>query len=47
MPHRFLPESTGMTQFHRNLEEFKMAEGQAKIAIPGVTYSRGMKPFQN
>ena len=47
MPHRFLLESSHFSRFQWNLEEFKMAEGQAKIAILGVTYSTEMKPFWN
>jgi len=47
MPHRFLPESGHSSGFWWNLEEFKMAERPAKITIPGVTYSGGIRPFQN
>jgi len=47
MPHRFLPESSHSSGFQWNLEEFEMAERPAKITIPGVTYSRGIRPFRN
>jgi len=47
MPHRFLPESGHSGGFCWNPEEFKMAERPAKITIPGVTCTRGIRPFWN
>ena len=47
LPHRFLPESAGMTGFRRIPEELYLAEGPAKFAIPGTTYSGGIEPFRN
>jgi len=47
MPHRFLPDSGHSSRIWWNPEELKMAEGPANIAIPGVTYSRGIRPFWN
>src|SRR5205807_3090958 len=46
MPHRFLPDSGHSSRFWWFPEELKMAERPANIAIPGVTYSRGIRPFQ-
>ena len=47
LPHRFLPESAGMTGFRRIPAELYLAEGPAKFAIPGTTYSGGIEPFRN
>jgi hypothetical protein len=47
LPHRFLPESAGMTGFRRIPAELFLAEGPAKFAIPGTTYSGGIEPFRN
>ena len=47
LPHRFLPESAGMTRFRRIPAELYLAEGPAKFAIPGTTYSGGIEPFRN
>ena len=47
LPHRFLPESAGMTGFRRIPAELYLAEGPAKFAIPGTTNSGGIEPFRN
>jgi len=47
MPHRFLPDSGHSSGFWWIPEELKMAEKPANIAIPGVTYSGGIRPFWN
>ena len=47
LPHRFLPESAGMTRFWQILAEWNLGEGPANIGIPGTLYSAGIEPFQN
>ena len=47
MPHRFLPDSGDSGGILCIPEEWKLAEGSANTAIPGIARSGGIYAFRN